>query len=108
MRMLSACRRRGHPQQFALLVVGDLTPEIVQLLRLSPGTVGALVDGVEPVTPAANAGIRRGDLITEINRQPIRSAGDVIRVLRQLRSGQTAFVRLTRQGNEVFVTMRTE
>ncbi|HYU79199.1 MAG TPA: hypothetical protein VEK56_09445 [Vicinamibacterales bacterium] len=33
----------------------DLMPEIAQQLRLAPGTGGALVEGVEPFAPAANA-----------------------------------------------------
>jgi serine protease Do len=67
-----------------------------------------LVEAVEPFAPAANAGIRRGDVILEINREPVRSAADAVRILRRLRSGQTAFVLLSRQGTQVFVTMRTE
>ena len=85
-----------------------LTPEIAQQLHLAPGAAGALVEGVEPFAPAANAGIRRGDVIVEVNREPVRSAADAVRLLRQLRPGQTAFVLVSRQGTQVFVTMRTE
>jgi serine protease Do len=86
----------------------DLTPEIAQQLRLAPGTGGALVEGVEPFAPAANAGLRRGDVIVEVNREPVRSAADAVRLLRQLKPGQTAFVLVSRQGTQLFVTMRTE
>lgn len=102
-------RKPGDAQQPRLgLSLTDLTPEVAQQLRLAPGATGALVESVEPLTPAANAGIARGDVILEINRQPVRSARDAARLLRQLKSGQTAFVLLSRQGNQVFVTMRTE
>jgi serine protease Do len=90
------------------LSLRDLTPQIAQQLRLEAGVMGALVEAVEPFAPAANAGIQRGDVIVEINRMPVRSAADAARVLRQLRSGETAFVLVSRQGNRVFVTMRTE
>ena len=102
-------RRQGDTSQpgFGLSLM-DLTPEIAQQLRLAPGAAGALVEGVEPFAPAANAGIQRGDVILEINREPVRSAADAVRFLRQLKSGQTAFVLLSRQGTQVFVTMRTE
>jgi S1-C subfamily serine protease len=77
-------------------------------LTLAPGAAGALVEAVEPSAPAGNAGIRAGDVILEINREPVRSAPDAVRILRALRSGQPAFVLLWRQGTQVFVTLRTE
>ncbi|HYU79198.1 MAG TPA: hypothetical protein VEK56_09440 [Vicinamibacterales bacterium] len=43
-----------------------------------------------------------------MNREPVRSAADAVRLLRQLKPGQTAFVLVSRQGTQVFVTMRTE
>jgi serine protease Do len=102
-------RRQGDTSQAGFgLSLMDVTQEIAQQLRLAPGVDGALVESVEPFAPAANAGIRRGDVILEINREPVRSAADAVRILRQLKSGQTAFVLVARQGSQVFIAMRTE
>jgi serine protease Do len=90
------------------LSLGDLTPEIARQLRLRAGTDGAVVENVEPFTPAAEAGLRRGDVVLEVNRQAVHSASDASRLLRQLKSGQAAFLLLSRRGNQVFVEMRRE
>ena len=88
--------------------LGDLTPDVARQLRLPAGTNGALVEEVEPFTPAAEAGVTRGDVIVEVNRQAVHSAGDASRLLRQVKSGQVAFLLLSRRGNQVFVEMRRE
>ena len=48
---------------------------------------GAYVGGVRESSPAARAGLRAGDIITEINMQPVSSADDLERVLKNLTSG---------------------
>jgi len=90
------------------LSLGDLTPDIARQLRLPAGTDGALVEDVEPFTSAAEAGLTRGDVILEVNRQAVHSAADASRLLRQVKSGQVAFVLLSRRGNQRFVEMRRE
>ena len=57
--------------------VEPLTPEIAQQLQLKPGTTGVVVDSVDPAGPAVEAGIQRGDVIQEVNRQSVRSADDL-------------------------------
>jgi serine protease Do len=102
-------RAQAQPQRVGFgLSLTDITAEIAQQLRLAPGTRGAVVESVEPFAPAANAGLTRGDVVLQINRQPVRSAQDAARLLRQVGAGQSAFVLLSRQGTQVFVTMRAE
>src|SRR5262249_31984584 len=86
----------------------DLTPDIARQLRLPPGTNGALVENVEPFTAAAEAGIQRGDVILEVNRQPVHSARDAARELARVKSGHPAFLLISRRGNQVFIEMRKE
>jgi S1-C subfamily serine protease len=88
--------------------LGDLTPDVARQLRLPAGADGALVEEVEPFTPAAEAGLRRRDVILEVNRQAVHSARDASRLLRQVKSGQASFLLLSRRGNQVFVEMRRE
>jgi serine protease Do len=88
--------------------LGDLTADAARQLRLPAGADGALVEDVEPFTPAAEAGLTRGDVILEVNRQAVHSAADAARLLRQVKSGQVAFLLLSRRGNQVFVELRRE
>jgi serine protease Do len=57
------------------ITVQNITPEIARSLGLE-GEKGVVVTGVEPGSPAAKAGIRRGDVIHEVNRKPIKDAED--------------------------------
>ncbi len=55
------------------IIVQDITPEIARSLGLEAET-GVVVTGVEPGSPAAEAGIQRGDVIYEVERKPIKDA----------------------------------
>jgi serine protease Do len=90
------------------LSLGDITPNAARELRLPVDIDGALVEDVAPFTPGAEAGIRRGDVILEVNRNPVRSASQASQALRQLESGEIAFVLLWRQGDRLFLQMRKE
>jgi serine protease Do len=88
------------------LTLADLTPDVASQLRIPPD--GALVENVEPFTAAADAGIGRGDVILEVNRQAVHSAREAIGELERVKPGRPAFLLLVRHGNRVFVQMRRE
>ena len=67
-----------------------------------------LVSEVEQGSPAFRAGIARGDIITRINRQPVRTPQEAGRALGQVASGGTAFLLVLRGGQEQFFTVRKE
>jgi len=87
------------------LGVEPITPEIAAQLNLRPGTQGVVVVNVDPAGPAAEAGIARGDVIEEVNRQPIRSADDLRAAI--ARSGnRPALFLLNRRGETIYLTIR--
>jgi S1-C subfamily serine protease len=53
-----------------------------------------LVTRVEPLSAAADAEIRRGTVIVEVNRTPIRSAGDYQRAASAVRPGEVVLLYL--------------
>lgn len=59
---------------------------------------GALVNGIEPGSAAAKAGIRVGDVIVAFNRQDIASASDLPPLVGSVVPGSRANVRLLRDG----------
>jgi serine protease Do len=63
------------------LGLADLTPEVRQQLQANDEVHGAVIEQVAPGSPADNAGLQRGDVITEVNRQPVHSADDVKKAL---------------------------
>jgi len=98
---------RGSAPGFGLSL-GDVTPEIAEQLRLPAGTHGAVVENVEPFTPAATGGVKRGDVILEVGRQAVHSAREATRALGAIKSGQPAFLLLSRQGVQLFVELKKE
>ena len=66
--------------------VQDITRELQEAREL-PTTDGALVSRVEPESPAAEAGIKRGDVILEVNKHSIDGAAELIRQMRQHQPG---------------------
>jgi len=79
------------------LTVQNLTPEVAKDLGVPEGT-GVAVTGVIPGSPADGAGLRRGDVILEANRKPVKTREEFDTVLRQ-RSGEGSLLFLVRRGD---------
>jgi glutaredoxin-like YruB-family protein len=62
---------------------------------------GALVGSVAPGSPGERAGIKEGDIITEINMRPIRGADDLEKALANLRLGGRVTIILQRGQQEL-------
>jgi serine protease Do len=54
----------------------DLNPQVAKELGVKADQ-GAVVVGIQPGSPADNAAIKQGDVILEVNRQPVKSVKDV-------------------------------
>jgi serine protease Do len=63
------------PDRTIGLSVQDLTPQISSRWKLPAGLSGVVVTGVAALSPADDAELQHGDVIIEINRTPIRTAG---------------------------------
>jgi len=74
----------------------DLTPDIGRFLGLPDGSKGAVITEVLPGSRAAKAGLRAEDVILEVNRKPITSAGEAATALKG--STGTLYLRV-RRGN---------
>ncbi len=97
----------AEPSQGFGITLSALTPEIAKRLRAADAQ-GVLVSEVEPGSPAFRASIARGDIITRVNRQPVRTPQEASRALAQVPSGGTAFLLVLRNGQEQFFTVRKE
>jgi serine protease Do len=71
-------------------------------------TAGAVISGVTPGSPAAQAGLRPGDAILRAGTRPIRNAFDWEAVLLDLRVGESVPLRLRRGGREYDATVRIQ
>jgi serine protease Do len=63
------------------------------------GAEGALVSNVEPASNSADAGLQYGDVIMEINREPVSSSSDAVRLGRLAKGDQILLKIWRRQDN---------
>jgi serine protease Do len=63
---------------------------------------GAVVERVVPGSSADDAGLQRGDIITEVNRHPVHSVADVQRELANVPQGQDALLLVWSNGGSTF------
>jgi serine protease Do len=89
------------------LTVVPLTPDLAAQLGLRRGAQGMVIQNVDPSGPAAQAGLQSGDVIEQVNRQPVRTPEDMLRALQ--RSGKNPPVLLIdRGGQTIFVPVPTQ
>jgi serine protease Do len=70
--------------------VADLTPEIAKQLNMPEGTKGVVVGGVQPGSPAFEAGLRQGDVLLRINGKDVKAASDVSDMVKAIPAGGDA------------------
>jgi serine protease Do len=89
------------------LHIETLTPEIADSIGLPAGTKGVVVDGVDPGSAAAEVGLRRGDVIQEVNHQLVTSLSDFSRLIRQS-GNESVLLLVNRGGNTLYVAIDTQ
>jgi serine protease Do len=89
------------------LHVTTVTPDIVRELGLSR-TEGVVVQEVDPGSPGANAGLRKGDVIVEVNRQKIKDEDEYQQAMEKVKPDQGALFLVNRGGSTFFVSVKEE
>jgi putative serine protease PepD len=98
----------GRPVQVPYLGVGGSEQPAGQQQPGQFGTedrAGALVQQVEPGSPADRAGLEVGDLVVELNNQPIHNWDELIAATRRTTIGQEVEVVVVRDGREQTLTV---
>jgi serine protease Do len=83
------------------IYVQHLTPELAQAMGYSEDFQGALVAQVNENSPAEKAGLKAGDIITQINNTKINQATQVKITISLLRVGSDAKITIKRDGKEM-------
>jgi serine protease Do len=83
--------------------VENLDAESAGDLGISPNTKGVVVTNVDPSSEAAEAGLRRGDVIREVNRQPVKNTADFERAVRS--SSNKPLLLVDRNGSTMYLAV---
>lgn len=87
--------------------VQDITPDIAQSLNLKE-VEGVLVSDVTPGLAGGEAGLKRGDIIAEVNRKKIKNTNDFNRVTAKLKRGTTALMLVKRGGTTIYIAVKLQ
>ena len=94
---------QGSKNSFSGVSVEDLDARSARQLGLPAGAEGVVVTGINPSSPAAGSGLRKGDVIQEVNRQPVKNAADFERAMRS--SKDETLLLVNRQGRTMYVAV---
>ena len=105
----TAAPAEPEPHSALGLTVQDLTPTIARRLGVESGVEGVAVTAVERSSEAfRDAQIREGLVITEINRQPVRTVAELQRAIAAVPTGETFLVRVLAPGGQSRLTALTK
>jgi serine protease Do len=83
--------------------VENLNARTASQLGLPASTAGVVVTDVEPGSRAAESGLKRGDVIQEVNRQAVRNTSDFDRAVRS--SKDETLLLVNRQGSTQYLAV---
>jgi Do/DeqQ family serine protease len=87
------------------LTLQPVTPQVARQFGLEGDAEGMVVTGIDADGAAARAGITRGDIILEINRQPV-SSSDAVQSALEGANGKPVLLLISRRGQTIYLTVR--
>ncbi|HVI74835.1 MAG TPA: trypsin-like peptidase domain-containing protein [Anaeromyxobacteraceae bacterium] len=85
--------------------IAPIPPKAASELGVQPDQ-GVLVVSVNPNGPAGTAGIRRNDVILEVNRQPVNKVEQVVGLIQQMKPGQVIVLRVQRGSQATYLPVK--
>jgi serine protease Do len=86
------------------VTVGDLNQELRTQLKVPNTVQGAVIEEVDPSSASAEAGLKVGDIVTEINHRPIKSAQEAVEATSGKANSET-LVKIYRNGGSHYVAV---
>jgi serine protease Do len=90
---------------FGGVAVADVTADVRSALNLPKDVQGAVIAELDADSAAAKAGLREGDVIQEVNKQPVKNAKDLVAISRKLKPKEKILMRVYSQGRSGFVAL---
>ncbi len=95
----------AHP--LAGVVFDDVTPPLARQMDLSVNS-GVVVTDIEEGSLAESSGLQPGDVVLELNRQPVKDFGSFQRIADPLKPNDLALLLVLRQGNALYIPIQAE
>jgi serine protease Do len=81
--------------------VTNLNSDLAQQLGLPPSVKGVVVAGIDPASKLAESGLQKGDVIQEVNHQPVKNVSEFQSAVKK--SGSDPLLLVNRQGRTLFI-----
>jgi serine protease Do len=85
--------------------VENITREAAQQLKISPQTKGVVVDQVSPSSSAAEAGLKEGDVIQQVNHRAVTNLSEFTQAVKSATKDNPILLLVNRQGNTLFLAV---
>jgi serine protease Do len=90
---------------FGGVAAANISDDIRTALNLPKEVQGAVIADIDPDSPAAKAGLKEGDVIQEVNKQPVKSAKDLVTISKKLKPNEKILMRVFSQGGSSYVAL---
>ena len=90
---------------FGGVAVTNISDDIRTTLNLPKEIQGAVIADIDAESPAAKSGLREGDVIQEVNKQPVKSAKDLLVISKKLKPNDKILMRVYSQGRSGYVAL---
>jgi serine protease Do len=90
---------------FGGVAVADITDDVRTALNLPKDIHGAVIAEIDADSPAGKAGLREGDVIQEVNKQPVKNAKDLVAASKKLKANEKILIRVYSQGRSGYVAL---
>jgi serine protease Do len=92
------------------MALSTITPELRRQFEIKEGTQGVVITSIGDASPAAEKGVRPGDVIVEVNQEAVKSPAEIdAKVKAVQKAGRKSVLFLVERGGELrFVAVRLE
>jgi serine protease Do len=101
----SSSTSTAHP--LSGVVFDDVTPPLARQMDL-PVNTGVVVTDIEEGSLAESSGLQPGDVVLELNRQPVKDFVSFQRIADPLKPSELALLLVMRQGNALYIPIQGE
>jgi serine protease Do len=95
----------GDPDVLDGVTVGDINAETRKKYGLPESTKGVVITDVDADSPSAEAGLKPGDVVHEINRETVTSAKEAVDMSEKVKKEKKVLLRVSTKGNSRYVVI---
>jgi hypothetical protein len=88
------------------ITVQNLTPELAQKFGVDEKQTGVIITDLVAESPAAEARLKNGDIIEEVNRQKIQNIRDWKQAIEKMKKGEPLLLLVKRGANTFYVAIK--